>query len=165
MYPPPFGNSTLMVSIELDEVRDAVQSLDTLLGSVGYRGIFSAEFKRDARDGLAKLIEVNIRPWWYVEFATRCGINVCALAALDALEQEVPPLSTYKVGKRCVFPYYDLSAIRRAQVEGTLGWWKGLRSWLGAYQPVFRWSDPLPALLGSFRLLGTRIARSVGRKS
>lgn len=157
MYPPPFGNSTLMVSIDLEEVRDAVTSLDVLLQNVGYRGIFSAEFKRDSRDGLAKLIEVNIRPWWYVEFATRCGINVCALAVLDALELPVPSLLEYEVGKRCVFPYYDLSAIRRAHAEGILGWGKGLRSWLGAYQPVFRWSDPLPALFGSLRLLKGRL--------
>jgi hypothetical protein len=87
-----------------------------------------------------------------VEFATRCGINVCALATLDALERPVPSLLEYAVGKRCVFPYYDRNAIRMDRGAGTVTWWQGLRSWLGAFQPVFRWDDPVPALAGSFQL-------------
>ncbi len=62
IYPRDFGNSTSMVSIPLKDVPDAVESVRKVLGEVKYRGIFSAEFKRDVRDGLCKLIEVNARP-------------------------------------------------------------------------------------------------------
>lgn len=146
MYPRDFGNSTLMVSIPVEEVRDAATTLDGLLEDVQYRGIFSAEFKRDERDGVAKLLEVNARPWWYVEFAARCGVDVCGMAVLDALGGPVPLVSRYAVGRRCVYPYYDFSAARAEWAEGRLGLLAWAASWLGAYQPVFRWSDPCPAL-------------------
>ena len=84
IYPPDFGNSTAMVSVALDEVSQAVDSVRRVLGAVAYRGIFSAEFKRDPRDGQFKLLEVNTRPWWFIDFAVRCGVDVCQMAYDDA---------------------------------------------------------------------------------
>jgi predicted ATP-grasp superfamily ATP-dependent carboligase len=159
MNPPDFGNSTLMVSIPLSEIADAAASLQKLLSHLRYRGIFSAEFKRDERSGVFNIIEVNARPWWYVEFAARCGVNVCALALADALGERVQTISRYETGRRCVFPYYDLDAVRgemRAGRTNFIGW---ARSWLGAYQPVFRWSDPAPALTEAILLIRGRVRR------
>ena len=160
MSPPDFGNSTLMKSVPLHAVGDAVRTLDALFAHLRYRGIFSAEFKRDERDGRFNLIEVNARPWWYVEFAARCGVNVCELAVRDALGRDVPTVTGYALGKRCVFPYYDLDAVRAERASGRvnlLGW---ARSWLGPYQPVFRWTDPRPAVSEVVRLLRQRAART-----
>jgi predicted ATP-grasp superfamily ATP-dependent carboligase len=156
MYPPNFGNSTLMVSVPVQEVRDAAQTLDVLLGDLGFRGIFSAEFKWDERAGRMKLLEVNARPWWYVEFAARCGVDVCTMAVRDALGEPVPTLTAYQVGRRCVFPYYDFFAARAELAAGRLSLAAWLRSWLGADQPVFRWNDPLPALGRWAELLARR---------
>ena len=72
MSPPDFGNSTLMISVPVSDTDNAVATLKILFADIGYRGIFSAEFKRDPRDGVFNLIEVNARPWWYVDFAARC---------------------------------------------------------------------------------------------
>lgn len=146
MSPPDFGNSTIMESVPVAEVGTGAATLDALFASLRYRGIFSAEFKRDERDGRFNLIEVNARPWWYVEFAARCGVNVCELAVRDALGDPVNTISRYKVGRRCVFPYYDLDALRAEISAGRLSLLAAARSWVGAYQPVFRWSDPLPSL-------------------
>jgi predicted ATP-grasp superfamily ATP-dependent carboligase len=146
MSPPDFGNSTLMESVPVSDAGSAATTLDTLFGSLRYRGIFSAEFKRDERDGEFNLIEVNARPWWYVEFAARCGVNVCELAVRDALGESVPTLTRYAIGRRCVYPYYDLDAVRAEVSAGHLSVVSAARSWFGAYQPVFRWSDPVPAL-------------------
>ena len=52
MYPPDFGNSTYHVSVPLEEVADAVDHLRALLAGCGFVGVFSAEFKRDARGGV-----------------------------------------------------------------------------------------------------------------
>lgn len=145
MYPPDFGNSTIMVSVPLSEVEDAMATLEALLGDLRYRGLFSAEFKREDATHRFKLLEVNARPWWYVEFAARCGVDVCTLAVLDALGQPVPDITSYATGRRCVYPYYDYSAARAEWSAGRLGLIAWARSWIGAYQPVFRWSDPLPA--------------------
>jgi len=163
MSPPDFGNSTFQVSVPLSETGDAVATLKKLLADIGYRGIFSAEFKRDARDGEFNLIEVNARPWWYVDFAARCGVNVCEMAIRDALGQPVESISNYAIGRHCVFPYYDLQAVREARAAGKLGLLGWASSWLGPYQPVFRWSDPLPAVGEVAALLGQRI-RKIGKQ-
>jgi len=163
MSPPDFGNSTSQTSVPVEETGDASATLKTLLADIGYRGIFSAEFKRDPRDGVFNLIEVNARPWWYVEFAARCGVNVCKLAIRDALGQPVETISEYAVGRRCVYPYYDWHAARAELSAGRLGLPGWARSWLGAYQPVFRWSDPLPAVGEVAVLIGKRLAK-VGKQ-
>jgi predicted ATP-grasp superfamily ATP-dependent carboligase len=163
MSPPDFGNSTLMISVPVSDTGSASATLITLFADIGYRGIFSAEFKRDPRDGVFNLIEVNARPWWYVEFAARCGVNVCKLAIHDALGEPVETISEYAVGRRCVFPYYDLQAVRAELSAGRLGLLGWARSWLGAYQPVFRWSDPLPAVGEVAALIGERFGR-VGKR-
>jgi D-aspartate ligase len=149
--------------VPVEETGDASATLKTLLADIGYRGIFSAEFKRDPRDGVFNLIEVNARPWWYVEFAARCGVNVCKLAIRDALGQPVETISEYEVGRRCVYPYYDWHAARAEHSAGRLGLPGWARSWLGAYQPVFRWSDPLPAVGEVAVLIGKRLAK-VGKQ-
>jgi predicted ATP-grasp superfamily ATP-dependent carboligase len=159
MSPPDFGNSTLMISVPVSDTDNAVATLRTLFADIGYRGIFSAEFKRDPRDGVFNLIEVNARPWWYVEFAARCGVNVCKLAIRDALGEPVETISEYAVGRRCVFPYYDLQAVRSELSAGRLGLLGWVRSWLGPYQPVFRWSDPFPAVGEVATLIRARLRR------
>ena len=159
MSPPDFGNSTLMISVPVSETGNAARTLETLFRDIAYRGIFSAEFKRDSREGVFNIIEVNARPWWYVEFAARCGVNVCELAIRDAAGEPVETISDYAVGRRCVFPYYDLEAVRAERAAGRLGLIGWARSWIGPYQPVFRWSDPLPAVGEVVALIGGRIRR------
>jgi predicted ATP-grasp superfamily ATP-dependent carboligase len=159
MSPPDFGNSTFQVSVQLGETGSAVNTLRALFADIGYRGIFSAEFKRDARDGEFNIIEVNARPWWYVDFAARCGVNVCEMAIHDALGEPVESVSNYAVGRRSIFPYYDLQAVREEMAAGRLGLLDWASSWLGPYQPVFRWSDPLPAVGEVLILLNQRIRR------
>ena len=147
MFPLDFGNSTLMVSVPLGDVRPAADDLVRLLAGIGYRGVFSAEFKIDPRDGVFKILEVNSRPWWYIEFASQCGVDVCLMAYRDALGLDLPKLGPYAVGKRCVFLPQDTQAfraLRSANELSLLGW---LRSWIGARSTIFAWSDPLPALL------------------
>ena len=165
MSPPDFGNSTMQVSVPLGETGDAVDTMKKLLADISYRGIFSAEFKRDERDGVFNLIEVNARAWWYVEFAARCGVNVCALAIRDALGQPIETIHGYAVGRRCVYPYYDLQAVQAERAAGKLGIIGWATSWVGPYQPVFRWSDPLPATLEVGMLLRDRVRKLVGQRT
>ena len=144
MHPPDFGNSTHLVSVPLDRVADAVTTIERLLPHVGYRGMFSAEFKHDPRDGRFKLLEVNVRPWVYVEYTTRCGVNVCAMAYRDALGLDVEPVTTYQVGRRLVSARDDRRAGFRLWRAGELSLTALARSWVGSLQPVLCWDDPLP---------------------
>jgi predicted ATP-grasp superfamily ATP-dependent carboligase len=145
MFPVDFGNSTYMASVPPEEARSAIDILRRMLGGLGYRGVFSAEFKRDNRDGVLRIIEVNARPWWYVEFAARAGVDVVTLAYRAALGLPIEPPDTYQVGRRLVFPYYDYQACMATSPSR----WSGLRkaaTGIGADQPVFTWTDPMPAL-------------------
>jgi D-aspartate ligase len=159
MFPVDFGNSSYMVSVALDEVAAAVEAVQRLLRHVRYRGIFSAEFKYDERDEQFKILEVNARPWWYVEFTARCGVDVCTMAYRDALGLAVEPAGAYRVGRPCVYPYYDYGACRELRRRGQLSLWSWARSWLTAEQPVFRWSDPYPALLETARGVARRLRK------
>lgn len=145
MHPLPLGNSTFMESVPLDQVEAAVAPLQFLLESVSYRGVFSAEFKYDARDGFFKLLEINARPWWYVEVPARAGIDVCRMAYLDALEVDVDPVLTYAAGDRFGYPFGDLHAWRGTRKTGATSFLSWLGSWRGARVTPFAWSDPLPA--------------------
>jgi predicted ATP-grasp superfamily ATP-dependent carboligase len=153
MYPRDFGNSTVMRSVPLAEVRPALEAVERLVRETGYRGVFSAEFKRDARDGLFKVLELNARPWWYVEFAARCGVDVCDWAYTAALGGPPPSPRPYELGAVCTYPYYDFYAVRALRGEGKATWGDFFRTLVGADQPVFRWSDPLPALSDVVRIL------------
>ncbi|MBS1850407.1 MAG: hypothetical protein JST79_05815 [Acidobacteria bacterium] len=146
MHPAKLGNSTLMKSVPCGEVAGAVATLEHLLEQIGYRGIFSAEFKFDARDGIFKLFEINARPWWYIEFPALCGVDVCEMAYRDALEQPVSPQMEYAVERHCMFLLDDLRAWRLEHKAGSMGIVAWLRSWKKSEITPFHWRDPLPGL-------------------
>ncbi|HEX4425071.1 MAG TPA: hypothetical protein VH079_06715 [Terriglobales bacterium] len=154
MSPPKLGNSTLMVSVRLTEVAEAEKSLRRLLGAIKYRGTFSAEFKRDARDGQFKLFEINARPWWYIEFPARCGVDVCTMAYQDSLNLPVEAVEKYEVGRRCVFFVNDIRAWKEQRKDGQgESLWSWTRPWFGADGTPFHWNDPWPAVAYARRLL------------
>ena len=163
IYPPDFGNSTSMVSVPLADVSGAVDTVRRVLAEVKYRGIFSAEFKRDARDGLFKLLEVNARPWWFVDFAVRCGVDVCRMAYDDALGHQVPAVESYKVGASCIYPYYDFFAAQPLVKAGEMNWGSWVSELITALQPVGSWDDPLPGLVGLSRVVTAAAANRLQR--
>ena len=145
MYPAKLGNSTLIESVPIDGIRAARSSLEYLLASISYRGIFSAEFKLDLRDGEFKLIEVNARPWWYVEFAHRCGVDVCSMAYRDALGLPVDAVMEYEIGRRCAFTINDLRASTTSGTSAS-SLLSTVQAWLASDNTLFHWNDPLPTL-------------------
>jgi len=132
--------------VPLSEVEPATQALRAILSALKFRGIFSAEFKRDERDGIFKILEINARIWFYVEFAGRCGVDVCTMAYRDALGLPLEDVSAYRCGVRMVSPYDDMFWAHHAWSQGELHMGAWLRSWLGAQQPLFNWTDPAPSL-------------------
>ena len=146
MFPTDFGNSSMMVSVPLEEAAEAAGSLERLFAGIGYRGTFSAEFKRDPRDGAFKLLEVNSRPWWYIGFAAHCGVDVSVMIYRDALGLPVETVTGYKVGERCVLLPQDFRAYRAIRRADGLSFVSWVRSWIGATPSIFQRSDPLPAL-------------------
>jgi predicted ATP-grasp superfamily ATP-dependent carboligase len=146
MFPVSFGNSSHMVTVPPSAAERAVANIVKLLTGIGFRGMFSAEFKRDPRDGEFKLLEVNGRPWWYVGFAVDCGVDVPLLACRDALGLDVKTISGYRTGVRCVLLHLDMRAFIHEHRERGLTFSAWLRSVVGARSTVFSWEDPRPAV-------------------
>jgi predicted ATP-grasp superfamily ATP-dependent carboligase len=163
MSPPDFGNSSCCHSIPLAILPDAIRHLRRLLDGLDYRGIFSAEFKRDPRDGVYRIIEVNTRAWTYVEFAARCGMNVCEMAWQDAQGLPVSRATRdYPEGVACVDLYHDIPTVLALRKRQFLPWLSVLAQWARAQLHTFRWDDPQPALSFVRALARKRFLRSVG---
>jgi predicted ATP-grasp superfamily ATP-dependent carboligase len=162
--PPDFGSSSYCLSIPMRDVDTALPGLTELLERLGYRGIFSAEFKRDARDGAFRILEVNARAWWYVEFAARCGVNVVEMAWRDALDMPVVRApASYLTQLGCINLRNDLETVfaRRGAERTPLS--LALRQWSRGHLNVFRWDDPLPGLQVAWQAVTAALARRLRR--
>jgi predicted ATP-grasp superfamily ATP-dependent carboligase len=160
MHPSDFGNSSYSISIPLDRLQAPVQHMTELLSRLDYRGIFSAEFKQDRRDGLYRIIEVNTRAWTYVEFAARCGVNVCEMAYRDALGLPVAMATrNYPAGAGCVDLHRDISAIRTQGADARGSMARIVTQWTRAHFHSFRVDDPRPGLSFARKVLADRRKR------
>ena len=97
--PPSGGVSVVSESAPLDE--EMMEDARKLLSAVGWQGVAMVEFKRDNRDGKAKLMEINGRFWGTLQLAIACGIDFPGLY-LDLLQGKKPPdvVREYKVGHK-----------------------------------------------------------------
>lgn len=95
--PPSGGVSVVSESVPLD--KEMVEAANCLLASVAWKGVAMVEFKRDERDGRAKLIEINGRFWGSLQLAITCGIDFPALV-IDYMEGKSlsGPSREYSVG-------------------------------------------------------------------
>jgi len=146
MYPHDFGDSTYLRSVPLSDLDTTCDRLCALISSLHYRGIFSAEFNYDRRDGQFKLLEINARPWWMLSSATDCGVNVAIQAYRDALGLPVESVNSYRVGVGWVNLGNDARAAGPLFRRGELSLGSWIWSWLTSKKAVFRWDDPLPSL-------------------
>lgn len=144
-YLEPFGDSSCMVSIPLEEARAPLEILDRLLPALRFRGVFNAQFKYDDRDGLFKLLDLNPRAWGGVSLPVSCGVDVIGMAYRDALGLPVETVVDYPIGRHWVHHPRDLVACWCLLRAGRLTPGAWVRTWAGAVHPIFRWSDPAPA--------------------
>lgn len=160
IFPADFGNSSYCQSVPLSQVDDALASLQRVLERLRYRGIFSAEFKRDPRDGRFLLLEINTRAWWYVEFAARCGVNVCEMAWRDAQGLAMAtPVRDYRIGAGCTSLLGDVRAVLTEPSGARTPRRRVLKQWLGSHLHAFRWDDPLPGLVLCWQFVRDRFRK------
>jgi predicted ATP-grasp superfamily ATP-dependent carboligase len=57
----------------------------------GYRGLADVEFKWDPRASVWKLLDINPRPWLWINLPAACGVNLAWAAYLDAVGRPVDP--------------------------------------------------------------------------
>jgi D-aspartate ligase len=95
---------------------------------------------------LFKILEINARPWWYVEASACVGMDVCRMAYHDALGLTVEPVTSYKAGQYLGILPVDFRAWHEERMQGGPGFLYWLRSWRRVKSTPFHWDDPLPAL-------------------
>jgi D-aspartate ligase len=150
-YPVNMGGSTYHITDYVPDIRELAL---TLFRQVGLRGVANAEFKMDARDGKLKLIECNARFTAADCLLVASGLNL-PLFVYDRLTGRPPAASSsYRMGMRLWKPVGDFAAYRQLNKMGLLTFRAWIRSILHPQIfPVFRWNDPLPAILGGARLI------------
>ena len=97
--PPSGGVSVLSESVALDQ--EMIEAARKLLAEVAWSGIAMVEFKRDIRDGSAKLMEINGRFWGSLQLAVAAGVDFPMLCLDYYLGKNPASLhSDYLVGHR-----------------------------------------------------------------
>jgi predicted ATP-grasp superfamily ATP-dependent carboligase len=157
-YPVDFGlSSSFVEAVELPELLGPARRV---LDLMGLSGMVEVEFKRDARDGRDKLLDVNPRAWGWHALCQACGVDFPFLAYRDALGESLP-LWRVRYGPRWRRLLTDLPAavVEMRRGESTaLGY---LRSFAGTTErSVLDARDPLPAL-GDAAVAAWRVARGV----
>jgi len=119
--PPSGGVSVISESVPLD--KSMVENSKRLLSEIGWTGVAMIEFKRDNRDGLAKLMEINGRFWGSLNLAITSGIDFPYLF-LDYLNGRIftKPNIDYRIGHklRWFLGTLDLLLIRLKNSDSTL---------------------------------------------
>ena len=103
--PPEFGSPRVVRSERIPEV---VEPGREILRALGFEGFACVEFKRDARDGLYKLMEVNGRHNLSGQLAVRCGINFPLLHYRHLAEGKVPAATDFVPGIYWVDGFRDI---------------------------------------------------------
>ncbi|MBE0672997.1 MAG: hypothetical protein IH588_20655 [Anaerolineales bacterium] len=142
--PAGFGFGCLVQSVLYPEM---LRLGKDFFSRIGYRGVGSAEFKLDPRDGKLKLIELNPRYWQQNALAARCGMNF-PLTDYGELTGEAPePKNEYRPGIKWVNFYSDIESFREYRRRGEITW----GGWLASYKGEFMlsdldWDDPFPGI-------------------
>jgi predicted ATP-grasp superfamily ATP-dependent carboligase len=135
-----------MESIPISGVTSIKETAETYLHQLGYHGIMEAEFKRDPRDGIFKLLEINARSWWQNSFPAKCGINIVFISYLDAIGEEIEYTEDYEAGIKWIYFLNDLRSSIKTSNNMTIKEWAsslhGIKDW--AY---FSADDPIPWVL------------------
>jgi D-aspartate ligase len=150
-YPMNMGGSTYHITDYVPDIQDLALAL---FRQVGLRGVANVEFKMDERDGKLKLIECNARFTAADCLLVASGLNL-PLFVYDKLtgRTHTEP-SSYRMGIRLWKPVGDFAAYRQLNKMGLLTFRAWMRSIMRPHiLPVFRWNDPLPAILGNARLI------------
>jgi predicted ATP-grasp superfamily ATP-dependent carboligase len=137
---------------------DAFEHAKTLLTDLGWEGVAMVEFKRDVRDGTAKLMEINGRFWGSLQLAIDAGVDFPRILIDSTVGQTPAAMPDYRVGVQSRWFWGDVDAllIQLFGAGSTARSIKGgrltvlrdfLRMWSrDLYYENPKWDDPRPWL-------------------
>jgi D-aspartate ligase len=143
-YPADFGRaSTFVETVECPEI--VAPSL-RMLREIRYTGLIEIEYKRDPRDGVLKVLDMNPRVWGWHSLCARAGVDFPYLLWLLASGRPVPPTRA-RAGVGWMRLTTDTPTALKELIARRLSPRDYLRS-LGRPREsaIFAWDDPLPGL-------------------
>ena len=162
-YPADFGRASTYV--ETVDVPDIVEPSTRFLRQIRFTGLVELEYKRDPRDGVAKLLDVNPRVWGWHTLGAAAGVDFTWLTWLLASVGEVPQVEA-RAGVRWLRLSTDLPTALREIVHRRLSAAAYARTlFLPKESAIAARDDPLPGLLELPLLAGVlvrRLARGEG---
>ena len=114
---PPWGGvSVLCASAAVDPAAGSFAT--RLLDEIEWQGVAMVEFKRDERDGVPKLMEINGRFWGSLQLAIDSGVDFPALLMQTVTGEPFAPQPPYKVGLRERWWWGDVDALLLSLLPG-----------------------------------------------
>jgi predicted ATP-grasp superfamily ATP-dependent carboligase len=142
-YPIHFGIGSVVESIDYPELMEIGKKF---FKSINYRGVGSAEFKLDERDGKLKLIELNPRYWQQNSLAEKCGMNFPLVEYLVVTQQNPQTSCYFKTGIKWVNLYSDFISFLNYKSIGEINFKEWMTSLRGKkIYSIFALDDTLPS--------------------
>ena len=144
-FPADFGrSSTFVETVDHQEIEEAGRRM---VSAIGFTGLVEVEFKRDPRDSLYKLLDINPRIWGWHTLGRRAGIDFSFLL-WRLIQGESLSERRGIAGVRWMRMSTDLGAAIAEIWRGRLSVGAYLRSLFSPVESaIFAADDPVPALL------------------
>ena len=140
--PPELGSPCAAMSLKVPEVMENGRKM---LNAAGFYGYACTEFKRDPRDGVYKLIEINGRHNLSTLLAVNCGINFPWLHYRHLVEGILPQQNNFREGLFWIDVERDLAYIPRRLFRGKEQLSQIFSPYIHAHvDAVFDPTDPMP---------------------
>jgi predicted ATP-grasp superfamily ATP-dependent carboligase len=125
-YPLDFGyTSTFVETVDAPDIEEAACRF---LRSIGYSGLVEVEFKRDPRDGRAKILDVNPRAWTWNALGSIAGVDFGHVLWRLMMGETVAPVRA-TAGVAWMHGSRDMLAAVLGMMAGRLKPADYLRSW------------------------------------
>jgi predicted ATP-grasp superfamily ATP-dependent carboligase len=156
-FPADYGRFS--TAVETVEDPGIIEPSVRLLNALQYSGLIEIEFKRDARDGRFKVIDLNPRVWGWHTLGARAGVDFAYLQFLTACGEKVADVRARsnvhwaRMNPDVAMAFFDIA-------RGRLSFGQYLR-WLGSpiETAIFTPDDPIPALLELPLTIGLQFKR------
>jgi predicted ATP-grasp superfamily ATP-dependent carboligase len=144
-YPADFGRaSTFVETVDCPEV---VEPSLRLLREMRFTGLIEVEYKRDPRDGVHKLLDMNPRVWGWHTLCGRAGVDFPWLLWLLTCGEAIPPAQA-RAGVGWLRFTTDTPTALKELAGRRLTAREYLRSLRRPRESaIFAWDDPVPGLI------------------
>ncbi len=113
LSPPEFGVPRVAINKDIPEI---IEPGRKILQALGFYGYSCTEFKKDARDGVYKLMEVNGRHNRSALLSVRCGINFPWIEYEHLILGKQPSTNSYRSG------IYPLGKKATSEISNRVYW-------------------------------------------